>query len=133
VLATEVEACEAALRRQGGPAALGVAARLGTARGAFLDAVGFVLGYARKDPAAVFAGAVPYLRLTGELVVGWQLARALLAAERHLAEGRDPDFMRAKIVSARFFADHVLTQAPALRDRVVEGAASVVDLPLDSF
>jgi alkylation response protein AidB-like acyl-CoA dehydrogenase len=132
-LAARIEACEAALRRQGGPAALSVAARLATARRAFLDAVGFVLEHARKDPAGVFAGAVPYLRLTGELVAGWQLARALLAAERHQAEGRDVEFMRAKIVTARFFADHVLTQAPALSERVVEGAASIVDLPLDSF
>jgi 3-(methylsulfanyl)propanoyl-CoA dehydrogenase len=131
-LAGEIEACEAALRKRGGAAAE-VAARLAAARQAFLEAVAFVVEHASGDPSAVFAGAVPYLMLAGQLVAGWQMARALLAAERHLAEGNDREFMQAKIVTARFFADHVLSQAPALRDRVVEGAACVVDMPLAAF
>ena len=107
-----------------------------TCDGELLDdepCVAFVVEHASSDPGAVFAGAVPYLMLTGQLVAGWQMARALLAAERHLAEGHDREFMQAKVVTARFFADHVLSQAPALRDRVVEAGASVVDMPLDAF
>ncbi|MFL5298782.1 MAG: acyl-CoA dehydrogenase C-terminal domain-containing protein, partial [Anaeromyxobacteraceae bacterium] len=100
---------------------------------AFLDAVSFVVANARKDPNAVFAGAVPYLALTGQLVVGWQMARALLAAERSLAEGDEVEFMRAKIVTARFYADHVLSHARALRDAVIEGASSVTDMPVEAF
>jgi hypothetical protein len=41
--------------------------------------------------------------------------------------------MRAKIVTARFYADHVLSQARSLRDRVVEGAPSVTDMALEAF
>jgi hypothetical protein len=81
----------------------------------------------------VFAGAVPYLFLAGQLVAGWQLGRALLAAERLLAEGEDVEFMRAKIATARFFADHVLSGAPTLRDRVLEGAPGITDMPLDAY
>jgi hypothetical protein len=133
-IAAEVEACEGALRRQGGVAALTVAGRLDAARRAFLDAVSFVVANARDNPNAVFAGSVPYLVLAGQLVAGWQMARALLAAERRLAEGGDDlDFLRAKVVTARFFADHVLSQVPALRDRVVDGASSVTDMPLEAF
>ena len=41
----------------------------------------------KANPNAVFAGSVPYLMLAGNLMAGWQMARALLAAERLLASG----------------------------------------------
>ncbi len=132
-LAAQVEECEGTLRRQGGADALAVCDRLGAARRAFVEVVDFVVEHARRDPGAVYAGSVPYLILAGQLVAGWQMARALLAAERNVAEGTDVEFMRAKIVTARFFADHVLSQGPALRDRIVGGAASVTAMALDSF
>ena len=82
----------------------------------------FVVAHVRADPNAVFAGSVPYLLLAGNLVAGWQLARALLVAERKLAAGEDVAFMRRKIAVARFYAEHVLTRVPGLRDSVVDGA-----------
>ncbi|HVH35262.1 MAG TPA: acyl-CoA dehydrogenase, partial [Tahibacter sp.] len=98
-----------------------------------LEVVDFVVAQAKAQPNAVFAGAVPYLMLAGNLVAGWQMARALLAAERRLAAGDDVEFMRAKIATARFYADHILTRAPGLRDAVVEGAAAVGAMPLEAF
>ena len=44
-------------------------------------------GSTKAEPNAVFAGSVPYLMLAGNLVAGWQMARALLVAEDRLAEG----------------------------------------------
>jgi hypothetical protein len=41
--------------------------------------------------------------------------------------------MQAKITTARFYADHLLTKAPGLRDSIVEGADSVTALALDAF
>ena len=41
----------------------------------------------KDDPNAVFAGSVPYLMLAGNLMAGWQMARALLVAEERLAAG----------------------------------------------
>jgi hypothetical protein len=41
--------------------------------------------------------------------------------------------MRAKITTARFYAEHVLGHAPALRDRVIDGASSVIDMPVEAF
>ncbi len=43
------------------------------------------------------------------------------------------DFMRAKITTARFYADHMLTKAPGIRDSIVEGAESVTALAVDAF
>ncbi|MDB5913534.1 MAG: acyl-CoA dehydrogenase, partial [Ramlibacter sp.] len=87
----------------------------------------------KASPNAVFAGSVPYLMLAGNLVAGWQMARALLVAEDLLQAGEDVDFMRAKIATARFYADHLLAKAPGLRDSIVEGADSVTALALDAF
>ena len=42
-------------------------------------------------------------------------------------------FSGAKIATARFYADHVLVQAPALRSTVVNGAAGVMALSEDQF
>jgi alkylation response protein AidB-like acyl-CoA dehydrogenase len=83
-----------------------------------------------KDPRAPFAGAVPFLKLMGIVAGGWQTARAALAAGK--ASG-DDSFHKAKIATARFYADHVLVQAPALRNTVVNGAAGVMALSEDQF
>ncbi|MES2186048.1 MAG: acyl-CoA dehydrogenase [Pseudomonadota bacterium] len=132
-VALQVEAAEAALARSGSPAAQDMLRWLEPARLAFLDVVEFVVEQGKADPNAVFAGSVPYLMLAGNLVAGWQMARALLAAEECLAAGRDTDFMAAKIATARFYAAHILSRTPALRDSIVEGAPSVMALAFDAF
>jgi hypothetical protein len=82
----------------------------------------------------VFAGSVPYLMLAGNLMAGWQMARALLIAEEQLANaGGDAAFFKAKIATARFYAEHILSKVPATRDAIVEGADSVTALALEAF
>jgi 3-(methylthio)propanoyl-CoA dehydrogenase len=136
-IAGQVEVTETELRAQGGAAALAVAKRLQEARLALLDVIDFVAGNSKASPNAVFAGSVPYLMLAGNVVAGWQMARALLVAEQALASGDagdfGADFMRAKITTARFYADHLLTKAPGIRDSIVEGADSVTALAVDAF
>ena len=131
-VAAQIEATEAELAA-GSTAAQAVGKRLAAARGAFLDVVDFVVGQFKADPNAVFAGSVPYLMLGGNLIAGWQLGRALLAAEKSLAAGDDPAFMTAKIATARFYADHILTRVGGLRDAIVEGAGSLAAMPLDAY
>jgi hypothetical protein len=132
-VAGQIEATEAELARQGGDAARAMAGRLKAARQAFLDVVGFVVEQGRTAPGAVYAGSVPYLMLAGNLVAGWQMARALLAAEERLARGEDQAFMQAKIATARFYGEHILTRVPGLRDSIVDGGASVTEMALESF
>ncbi|MGH8691249.1 MAG: acyl-CoA dehydrogenase C-terminal domain-containing protein, partial [Burkholderiales bacterium] len=45
----------------------------------------------------------------------------------------DKAFYSAKIATTRFYADHVLVQAPALRNTVVNGAAGVLALSEEQF
>ena len=87
-----------------------------------------------NDIKAVHAGAVPFLMLMGIVCGGWQMARAALVAQQRLAEGKgDKSFYAAKIKTARFYADHLLTRAPALRNTIVHGAAGVMALAEEQF
>jgi acyl-CoA dehydrogenase len=87
-----------------------------------------------NDIKAAHAGAVPFLKLMGIVCGGWQLARSALVARQRLSEGKgDKAFYEAKIKTARFYADHVLTQAPALRNTIVHGAAAVMALAEEQF
>ncbi len=96
--------------------------------------VAFVLANVKTDVKAVFAGSVPYLKLAGIVLGGWQMGRAALVAQQRLAEGEgDAAFYKAKIVTARFFADHILAQSAALKVSIVEGAAGVLGLEEDQF
>ncbi|MEF7614565.1 acyl-CoA dehydrogenase [Aquincola sp. MAHUQ-54] len=132
-IAAQIERTEADLASQGGAAAAAVRMRLEAARRAFLDVVDFVVAEARTRPGAAYAGSVPYLMLAGNLMAGWQMARALLVAEDRRARGEEPAFMAAKVATARFYADHILSKAPGVRDSIVDGSIGVTDMALEAF
>lgn len=88
---------------------------------ALTEATGWIVDTYPDNPDAVAAGAVPYLRLFGIVAGGWLMARAALAAEKHLKQGAEDDFSTKKMISARFYADHILNQAPALAMTVTSG------------
>ncbi|SOE58669.1 hypothetical protein SAMN05446635_1441 [Burkholderia sp. OK233] len=96
-------------------------------------AVDFVVANTKSDPNAVFAGSVPYLKLAGVVLGGWQMARALLVAAEKRAE--DPSFYGAKIATAQFYAEHVLPLASALEASIVSAKSgeSVLALSDDQF
>ncbi|MCS0633351.1 acyl-CoA dehydrogenase [Telluria mixta] len=96
--------------------------------------VDYVVANTKGDPRAVFAGSVLYLKLAGVVLGGWQMARAALVARQKLDAGDgDAAFCRAKIATARFFADHVLSQADGLRQAIVAGSAGVLALDVEQF
>jgi 3-(methylthio)propanoyl-CoA dehydrogenase len=132
-LAAQVAQTESALLASGQADALAVAKRLKAAREAFLDVVDFVAGNTKAHPNDVFAGSVPYLMLAGNLMAGWQMGRALLVALTPEAQAQDAAFMAAKVTTARFYADHILSKAPGVRDSIVDGATSVTAMALDAF
>jgi alkylation response protein AidB-like acyl-CoA dehydrogenase len=132
-IAAQIEKTEAELRANGSADALAFAKRLTAARLAFLDVVDYIVAQSASNPNAVYAGSVPYLMLSGNLMAGWQMGRALLAAQARLAAGEDAEFMQAKIATSRFYADHLLSRVPGLRDGIVEGADSVTAMALEAF
>ena len=132
-IAAQVAATVADLQAHGSADALAMAKRLDAARAAFVEVVDFVAGHSKASPNAVYAGSVPYLMLAGNLMAGWQMGRSLLVAQAQMAAGVDKDFMQAKISTARFYADHILTKVPGLRDSIVDGADAVTALALEAF
>jgi hypothetical protein len=132
-IAAQIEATEVELAARPSAACRNMARRLAAGRRAFLDVVDFVVAQGKGHPNAVYAGSVPYLRLAGTVIAGWQMARALMVAEDRLAQGVEAPFMQAKTTTASFYADHILHPATALRDSIVEGAESVTALALESF
>ena len=98
------------------------------------EAVDWLLATFGRDIKAASAGAVPFLRLMGIVAGGWQMARAALAAEAKLAarEG-DQAFYAAKISTARFYADQLLSQAPGLAAVVKSGGAGALSIGDEQF
>ncbi|AKM31529.1 acyl-CoA dehydrogenase [Pandoraea faecigallinarum] len=129
-LCEQIAATERELRAAGG-VATSVADRLAKGREALSIVVDYVVANTQDNANAVFAGSVPYLKLAGIVLGGWQMGRALLAAQA--LRDRDPSFYDAKIGTARFFADHILTQAPGLAQAITEGADSALSLDEAQF
>ena len=132
-IAAQIELTEAALAKRSSASSKAMHKHLVAARKAFVEVVDFVAGQTKASPNAVFAGSVPYLMLAGNLMAGWQMARALLVAEDKLAAGEDAAFMQAKIATARFYAEHLLSKVPGVRDSIVDGHAAVNDMALEAF
>jgi acyl-CoA dehydrogenase len=129
----EMEKLDAELGRQEGQEFAVIRRELAAAVKALRTAVDWVVKTYGTDPRAVHAAAVPYLELWGLASGGWQMARAALAASRRLAEGNDDaSFHRAKIATARFYADYYLPQTQALQHAVVT-AESVLALADEQF
>ncbi|MDT3677696.1 MAG: acyl-CoA dehydrogenase [Burkholderiaceae bacterium] len=130
----QVRETEQALEERGGDDLVAIAARLRTGREALSRAVDYVVDTFGDDVRSVFAGSVPYLKLAGVVLCGWQMARAASKAQAMRSAGvGDARFLDAKITTARFYADHILVQAPGIADTIVEGARGVLALPESAF
>jgi alkylation response protein AidB-like acyl-CoA dehydrogenase len=129
-----VRATEAALGEAQDADLAAIRAQLAAGSAALEAVVDFVVATIKPDVRAVFAGSVTYLKLAGVVLGGWQMARAALVAHARLAEGGgDAAFYRAKIGTARFFADHILSGADGLRHAIVAGSAGVLALEIEQF
>jgi hypothetical protein len=73
------------------------------------------------------------MMLTGYVCGGWQMARAALVARARLTGGEAGDFYRAKIATARFYAEQILPKANALLTAVKSGASTALALEEEQF
>jgi len=129
-----MRAVEAALGKAGGDDFIAMRTSFSAGITATAECIDWIVANYGADVKAVHAGAVPFLKLLGIVSGGWQMARAALVAQKRLAEGKgEKAFYEAKIKTARFYADHVMTQAPALKNTIVNGAAGVMALAEEQF
>ncbi|MEE8533912.1 MAG: acyl-CoA dehydrogenase [Alphaproteobacteria bacterium] len=104
-------------------------ARLGEAAKALDAATRWFAATWPKDADGAAAGATDYLRLFGLTACGEMMAEAALkASERVRANDADADFYRAKMATARFFAERILPLAPALLGPITAGAGTLTGL-----
>jgi 3-(methylthio)propanoyl-CoA dehydrogenase len=93
-------------------------------------AIHYVVQNYATDIRSVSVGAVPMLKLFGIVAGGWQLLRSALIAEQRLAAqkagGGAAGFHEAKIMTARFYTDHVLSQAAGLAHSILHGASAAL-------
>ena len=79
------------------------------------------------------AVSVDYLILTGTVCGGWQMARAAQVAQSKLMLGEDPAFYEAKLITARFYSEHLLPKAGALLRSIQSGGVSIMALTEEQF
>jgi hypothetical protein len=126
-LIAEMEKTLRELRAAQDPALKSIGERLAAAVASLKQATEWIANTYAANPAAVAAGSVYYLKLTGITCGGWLMARAAQIASTDLAahEG-DAEFLRAKVATARFYADHILAQASGFASAAIHGADSVL-------
>jgi alkylation response protein AidB-like acyl-CoA dehydrogenase len=105
--------------------------QLTLARQSLEQVVTYILMNVKEDIKAVFAGSVPYLQICGLTLAGWQMASALLEAEK--LRNQDPNFYQAKISTAQFYAQHLLTQVPGIAKSIMEGGRVTNALTPEQF
>jgi butyryl-CoA dehydrogenase len=130
----QVRATQAELAGSGAADLVAIGKQLASGADALEQVVAYVVDNLKSDIKGVFAGSVPYLKLAGIVLGGWQLGRAALVATQKLQSATgDSNFYQAKIGTARFFAEHILSQADAYRISIVEGSSGVMALTEDQF
>src|SRR5438552_1414197 len=130
----EMQKLDAELAEQPGAEFAAIRRELAAAVTALSVAVEWIVRTYGSDARAAHAASVPYLELWGLAAGGWQMARAALAAAKRLARANgDADFYRAKITTARFYADYHLPQTAALKHAVLTAGESVLALADEQF
>ncbi len=127
----EVHATAKALGASGKPELMAMGQKLGNALKAWTGATEWLAGNVRSNLSGVLTAAVPYLHLAVTVTGGWLMAKSALAAAGYLDKGEgDLPFYRAKITSARFYADQMLPQAASYAEIVMAGDSGLAGEPL---
>jgi alkylation response protein AidB-like acyl-CoA dehydrogenase len=107
------------------------AAKLEVALGDLQASTMWLMANGMANPDNAGAASVPYMHLMGIVAVGlmWlRMAKAALANRE-----ADPQFMDAKLVTARFYAERIMPDTAALRRKLEAGADSLMALPAEAF
>jgi hypothetical protein len=70
---------------------------------------------------------LPFLKLTGVAAGAWLRGKATLVASGRTGDA-DGDFYRAKLATARYFAEHMVPEAARYREAILHGSGSVLAL-----
>jgi len=119
----------------GGPEAVqAVATALQKATADLQTATMWLMQNGLANPNNAGAAAYPYMTLMGIVSLGLVWLRIAKASAAALANGaEDKAFHEAKLVTARFFASHVMPETGSLRRKIEAGAETLMALPAEAF
>ncbi|MEA3050659.1 MAG: 3-(methylsulfanyl)propanoyl-CoA dehydrogenase [Sphingomonadales bacterium] len=111
-----------------------VAAALQKGVGDLQTATMWLMQNGLANPNNAGAAAYPYMTLMGVVCLGLMWLRMARASTAALAAGAsDKAFHEAKLVTARFFAGHVMPETGSLRRKIEAGADTLMALPAEAF
>ncbi len=100
------------------------------------EATDWIFARGAENPNDVMAGATPYLKMLGQLVGGWLLARQAVFAEEQVKNGSDKfdtEYLNSKIVTARFYAEQLLPIAGSQLNAVTAGSSDLYAMQAEGF
>jgi alkylation response protein AidB-like acyl-CoA dehydrogenase len=133
-VAAEIDKVAAHLASHADASLRAIGLRLAAATASLQAAIDWLVPTYGSNVRAAHAAAVPFLKLWGLTAGGWQMGRAALIASANIGAGKgDADFLRAKIATARFYAECLLPQAEALSESIIDGSESALALTAHQF
>jgi 3-(methylsulfanyl)propanoyl-CoA dehydrogenase len=131
-LLKDIEATAVALQGEGDLAPLGQA--LAEAAGQAVEARQWLLDHASENRNVAGAAGFNFLMLLGYVCGGWLMGQSALKASARLAAGGgDASFLQAKLVTARFYCEHLLPRAGACLAAMTAGPDSMMALKVEQF
>ena len=109
----------------------GLAPALQNAVNAGHTACQWLLDNAGNDRNAAGSVGVNLLMMPGYICSAWVMCRSALKAEQLLADGGDDAFLAAKLVTARFYCEHLLPRAESCLTTITSGSESTMALYSD--
>lgn len=90
---------------------------------------------AMAKPDNAGAGSTDYMHLFGLVVLGYMHAKMAKAAVEALASGSasDEDFLKTKLVTAKFFMERIMPETALRKVRIETGADTMMELPAEAF
>ena len=108
-------------------------APLSTALGHLQQATMWLMQNAMGKPDNAGAGATDYMKLFGLVVFGYMWAQMAKVAQDKIAAGDAAPYLKAKLVTGRFFMEHMLPETSVHLARIQSGAATTMELPAEAF
>ncbi|QRM54128.1 acyl-CoA dehydrogenase C-terminal domain-containing protein [Sinorhizobium sp. BG8] len=91
--------------------------------------------HAMAKPDNAGAGSTDYMHLFGLVVLGYMWAKIAKAANQGLASGGGDreDYLRNKLITARFFMERIMPETALRKSRIETGAETMMALSAEAF
>jgi acyl-CoA dehydrogenase len=108
-------------------------APLSAALGHLQQATMWLMQNAMTKPDNAGAAATDYMQLFGLVVFGYMWARMAKVAQDKIAAGDTSSYLKAKLVTGRFFMERTLPETALHLARIQSGSDTTMELPAEAF